>query len=204
MKNQAFHAFALAAGLAVCPSALAEGMTKAQHKAAEQGLEADYKAGKAVCDTRAGNVKDVCVAEAKGREKVAKAELLVQYEPTPEHRNAVLVAKADSAYAISIERCDDLAGNAKDVCVKEAKAAKVHATSEAKVLLETYKADTKASETSAVAAGKAVAADAEVRQEATADKLAADYAVAKEKCDALAGDPKTLCLNDAKVRFSQR
>jgi len=204
MKNHAFHALALAAGLAVCPSALAEGMTKAQHKAGEQGLEADLKAAKAACDTRSGNVKDVCLAEAKGREQVAKAELLVQYQPTPEHRNAVLVARADAAYAIAVERCDDLAGNPKDVCVKEAKAAKVHATSQAKVLLETYQADAKASETSAVAAGKAVAAETEVRQEATADRLAADYAVAKEKCDALAGDPKTRCLDDAKVRFSQR
>jgi len=202
--NHAFHALSLAAALAVSPSALAAGMTKAQHQAAEQGIEADYKAGKGACDARTGNAKDICVKEAKGREQVAKAELLAKYEPTPAHRNAVLVAKADAAYAVSVERCDDLAGNPKDVCVKEAKAAKVAATSEAKVLLETYKADTEASEASAAATGKAVAADAEVRQEATADRLAADYAVAKEKCDALAGDPKTRCLDDAKVRFSQR
>ena len=34
----------------------------------------------------------------------------------------VLVAKAESAYAVAKERCDDKSGNAKDVCVKEAKA----------------------------------------------------------------------------------
>jgi hypothetical protein len=31
-----------------------------------------------------------------------------------------LLAKADAAYAIANERCDDLAGNAQDVCRKEA------------------------------------------------------------------------------------
>jgi hypothetical protein len=204
VKNLGFQALALVAGLAVSPSVLAEGMTKTQYQAAEQGLTADFKAGKASCDQLSGNAKDICVAEAKGREKVAKAELEVQYQPTPKHRNDLLVARADAAYMVAIERCDDLSGNAKDVCVKEAKAAKVHATSEATVKMETYKAETKANEASAKANSKAVATESEARHDATSDKQSADYAVAKERCDVLAGDAKTACVDDAKARYSQR
>jgi hypothetical protein len=35
------------------------------------------------------------------------------------------MAKVDADYAVAKEKCDDFSGNAKDVCVKEAKAAQV-------------------------------------------------------------------------------
>ena len=44
------------------------------------------------------------------------------------------MAKADATYEIAKERCDDLTGNAKDVCKKDAKTA-----------FETTKADAKVS-----------------------------------------------------------
>ena len=44
---------------------------------------------------------------------------------------------------------------------------------------------------------------AEVKKDAVADKRAADYAVAKEKCDALSGDAKSNCVKAAKARFGQ-
>src|SRR4051812_25944 len=46
-----------------------------EHKAEKEKIEADYKADKAKCDPMKGNAKDVCMKEAKGKEKVAKAEL---------------------------------------------------------------------------------------------------------------------------------
>jgi hypothetical protein len=70
--------------------------------------------------------------------------------------------------AVAKERCDDSAGNVKDVCVKEAKAAHVSA-----------KADAKAQE-------KIV----DAHKDAAVDKRDAEYAVAKEKCDALSGNTK--------------
>jgi hypothetical protein len=35
------------------------------------------------------------------------------------------------------------------------------------------------------------------------DKRDADYAVAKAKCDALAGDAKDICMNDAKAQYGK-
>ena len=42
--------------------------------------EAQYKTDKAACDALNGNAKDICMEEAKGKEKVAKAEAEAAYE----------------------------------------------------------------------------------------------------------------------------
>src|SRR5690349_9460620 len=48
----------------------------------EDRIEAEYKADKAKCDGMNGNAKDVCEKEAKGKEKVAKAELDAKANPS--------------------------------------------------------------------------------------------------------------------------
>ena len=89
--------------------------------------------------------------------------------------------KAKTAYAVAKEKCDDQAGNAKDVCRKEAKAVEIKALADAKM-------------------GKQIA---EAKTDAAVDKRDADYKVAAEKCDALSGDPKTTCMNAAKAKFGK-
>lgn len=196
-------AVAVVLGLALFGTARAEGMTKAEHKAGEDRIDAEYTAAKNGCGTYAGNAKDVCVAEAKGKANVAKAELLASYEPTAKHAKDVRVARAEAAYAIASERCDDKAGNDKDVCVKEAKAARTHALADADTRLTTTEANAEANEKSAAAGAKAAETKFEARKDAATDNRAADYAVAKEKCDALAGEAKDRCVSDAKVTFGQ-
>jgi hypothetical protein len=94
---------------------------------------------------------------------------------------AVWVAAGESTYAVAKERCDDLTGNPKDVCVKEAKAVEVKALADAKL-------------------GKEIG---EARHDAAADKRDADYKVAIEKCDALAGDAKSSCVASAKTSYGK-
>jgi hypothetical protein len=108
-------------------------MTKEEYKAQGDRISADYKAGKDKCGTLKDNAKDICVAEAKGAEKVAKAEREAQYKPSPRNDEKLAVAKGDAAYDVAKEKCDDLKGNDKDVCVKDAKAAHVKAKENAKV-----------------------------------------------------------------------
>jgi len=43
----------------------------------------------------------------------------------------------------------------------------------------------------------------EARKDAAEDKRDADYKVAIEKCDALAGAPKDACVKDAKIKFGK-
>jgi len=44
---------------------------------------------------------------------------------------------------------------------------------------------------------------AEARRDASEDKRDADYKVAAEKCDALAGAAKDTCVRDAKTRYGK-
>ena len=165
-------------------------MTKAEYATHKNQISADYKVSREKCNAMKENAKDICVSEAKGVEKVAQAELEEQYMPSTKNYQKVATAKADAAYDTSKEKCDDLAGNAKDVCVKAAKAAHVKAIEDAKIA--------KASaDTSKDKAEKMT----EVKKDANAAKREADFKVAKERCDSLAGATKDTCINDAKAKF---
>jgi hypothetical protein len=169
------------AALLTLPLAHAATMTQADYSAGKTRISGDYKADKTACGAMAGNAKDVCVEEAKAKEKVAKAELEFNHSGTMKDQNKVLVAKAESSYAVAKERCDDKAGNDKDVCVKEAKAAETKALADAKM-------------------GQEIGA---AKQDAATDKRDADQAVAITKCDAMAGDAKASCVAAAKAKFGK-
>ena len=88
---------------------------------------------KDTCSSRTGNAKDIRLAEATGKEKVAKADAGAAYCNTPKSREDARVTRAEATYNVAKEKCDDLAGNPKDVCVKEADAALVKAKADANV-----------------------------------------------------------------------
>ena len=94
------------------------------------------------------------MAEAKGKEKVAKAELEARNKPSDKARYAVSIAKAEADYAVAKEKCDDKAGNDKTVCVKEAKAAETRAKADAKAQMKTSDASKPAKEKSTASASK--------------------------------------------------
>jgi hypothetical protein len=171
----------VAAALLAMPLAQAANLSKADYQTAKARISADYKTDKSACASRAGNAKDICVEEAKAREKVARAELEYGYSAKPADQTKVMVAKAESTYAVAKERCDDKAGNMKAVCVKEAKAVETKALADARM-------------------GKQIG---EAAKEASDDKRNADYSVAAQKCDALAGDAKTDCNAAAKAKFGK-
>ena len=156
-------------------------ISKDQYKADKTRISADFKADKAACAALSANAKDICVQEAKAKETVARAELEYSYSGKAGDRTKVLEAKAKSAYAVAKEKCDERAGNAKDVCVKEAKAVEVKALADIKL-------------------GKKIG---EAKKEASDDKRDANYKVAVEKCDALAGNTKTNCVAAAKAKFGK-
>ena len=203
MKNFDISAITLVIGLAFSTGAMAESMTKNQYKSHVKSIESEYMVDKAGCDSLAGNAKDICVAEAKGKQSVAKAELEANYKPSVKARYNAHVAKADADYSVAIQKCDDKAGNDKDVCVKEAKAAKVHQIADAKTQMKSKNANAVANDTSGDANAKAMEKKADAHKDAAAEKRDADYVVAKEKCDALAGSAKDLCMSDAKARFGK-
>jgi hypothetical protein len=174
-----FKTSLIVAAVLLLPVAQATTMGKADYKAGKTRIGEEYKTEKAACNSQAGNAKDICVEEAKGKEKIALAELEYSHSGKSKDQTKVLVAKAKSAYEVAKQKCDDKAGNEKDVCVKEAKAAETTALADAKL-------------------GKQIH---EATKEANQDKRDADYKVVSEKCYSLAGDAKDSCIAAAKTKF---
>ena len=181
IKTFTLQASIVAAALLAWPLAQAGAMTQDEYKAAKTRIGSDFKAGKAACDSFSANAKDVCVEEAKAKEKVAYAELEYGFSGKPADQNKVLVVRAESTYAVAKERCDDLAGNPKDVCVQQAKAAEVKALADAKMGRQIGQAKTDAAD----------------------EKRDADYKTAIEKCDAMSGNAKDACVSAAKTLFGK-
>lgn len=175
------HAGIFVAALLSGSALFAAPMTRDDYSAAKKRIDLEYKDSKTACDALTANAKDMCREEAKGKEKIARAELEYNRSGKPKDATKVAMAKADAAYAVAKEKCDDRTGNDKDVCVKEAKTA----------------------HTAGVADATADKKVGEARRDAAEDKRDARYNLAKEKCDALSGDNKTACLATAKSRYGK-
>ncbi|HEV7477405.1 MAG TPA: hypothetical protein VGO02_06685 [Burkholderiales bacterium] len=128
-----FQLMSIAVAMAFAVGAQAQSTSTRQVKNADEDrIEAEYKAARERCDPMQGNAKDICQKEAKGKEKVAKAELEAKTNPTAANQRKVQEAKADAAYDVAKERCDDKKANDKDVCQKDAKAAHERAMADIK------------------------------------------------------------------------
>ena len=96
---------------------------------------------------------------------------------TRAHYNAT-VDRASADYKIARDKCNSLSGNAKNVCVEEARAAEKRAKADAKAQ---YKHTSKAQTNALIAAADG------------------DYAVAKAKCGAKTGNDMNVCVEEAKA-----
>ncbi len=170
----------VATGL-ICAAAGAANISPAVYGRASDDLRAAYKAEREACNQMNGNAKDICVETAKGKEKVAMANL--QYQRSGDAKDMVKLQEArhDARFEIAKEVCDDQAGNAKDVCVAKAKAEHDKAKADAKL-------------------NKSVT---EARNEAVDAKDKADYKVASQRCDAMSGDAKDVCVASARARYGK-
>jgi hypothetical protein len=178
-------------------------MSKSDYQAARKTISDDATTAKAKCKAFVANAKDICMAEAKGNEKVALAQLEESYKPSDKTRQATRVAQADATHAVAKEKCDDATGNAKDVCVKEANAAHANAVAEAKAKHKIADAKTVANDKTKTAKAEASGKVVDARTDVNAEKREGAYSVAKQKCDAQVGDKKDACLRDAKAAYDK-
>lgn len=91
-------------------------------------------------------------------------------------------ASAKSTYETAAKQCDTMNGNAKDVCVAEAKAARTKTEEDARA---TYEGTPKA------------------RAHAIDEIAEANYKVAKERCDDRTGNDKDVCIKVAKAELTK-
>lgn len=154
---------------------------RATYQAEKQRAAADYKAAREKCKALSGNPKDVCVEEAKAAEKKGKADAEAKYKNTDKERMKARKVAADADYDVAKAKCDAKAGNEKDICTQEAKAAQTKAKSEAEMTKDV----------------------GEARSEAREEKSDANYKVAIEKCDSLSGPAKDACVASAKSKYGK-
>lgn len=143
--------------------------------------EADYKIAAGKCKTLADNPKDICQAEATAARVHAEENAYAVFHNTLSARTSAIKKIAEADYEVDEAKCKSMVGNDKDVCIKKAKSVKVAA-------IATAKADKKV---------------IEARKDEAADKLDAEYKVALEKCDALAGNAKDACIANAKKKYGR-
>ena len=91
-------------------------------------------------------------------------------------------ASAKAAYDADKKSCDAMNGNAKDICVAEAKAKRTRADENAEAA---WKNTPKA------------------RERAQHEVAEADYQVAKERCDDKGGNEKDVCIKEAKAAMTR-
>ena len=182
------HSLILAAFLGCIATGSAISMTKLEHTTQKDMISGDYKVSRDKCNALKANAKDICVSEAKGVQRIAKAELKSAYEPSARHTQKVAMAKGDAAYDTAKEKCDDSQGNAKNICRADAKAAHVKAQDEARVMRVSAEADK---------------AKTGARSMANKDENEANFKAASARCDSMTGAPKDTCIADAKLKYNQ-
>ena len=108
------------------------GISQAEYKTLHEQVEADAKAAKAKCKDLKANAKDICQAEAKANEKIAKKELDLRKNPNDKNAQDLAKIKAEGAYEVAKEKCEDQKGADMMACKKAAKAEKDSAMAAAK------------------------------------------------------------------------
>ena len=181
MKTMLLSALLGAAILAGAAVAAPTVEAKAAFAQAKDRADADYKAARTRCNAIAGNPRHVCMAEANAARVRTQEEASALYQNTLKAYTRSRLKIADANYDVDKAKCGALAGNDKDVCIKQAKSTLIAAQADAK-------ADKKA---------------IEARADARDDKRTAEYKVAREKCDAFAGAAKDSCISAAKSQYGK-
>ena len=165
-------------------------MDRAGFNVAQVQINADYKAQNKHCKTLTSHDRDVCMKEMGERKKIALADLKARFAPSDKAAYQAGVVRADAAFAVSQEKCNERPNHSRKVCKKDAKALHVRALEDARIaLIEARMADTPAARDTAVAAA---------RKTAVVERRAMDYDAASERCKAVADDAQAQCLEDAR------
>jgi hypothetical protein len=129
MRNSSSIATALT--VFTCVAAAAAGMAKDEYKASRARIAAEYEAARQKCGAHLGNPAQLCVARARGAQKVALAELEATYKPGARTYYDAAIARSEAAYTIASKECDGLGRESRDACAKDARAARERAKAEA-------------------------------------------------------------------------
>jgi hypothetical protein len=108
-------------------------LTKEAYEKAEAAIHAQHAADKKACERVKAEAKDLCQAQAEGRQKAERAGLEARYRRTPEASLEARNVTAEANYEVDKEKCELMKRKLRKKCLKEAKAAREAALRHARV-----------------------------------------------------------------------
>ena len=164
-------------------------MTQDDVKANLVRIEEQYDTAQARCKRVQGHARELCNEQARGERDVEVAQLQFRADPTADNDQKVRLAKADASYSKSLVECKEMDGQARALCRKDAKMVYEEAKTDAKLQRQVMEQ---------VLRSEAVVRD----RTAEADRVAkAQYAAARQRCEALPPEGRINCFEDVKKRF---
>lgn len=107
-------------------------MSPVDYGAAKKAIEGEAHAALAKCRDQENSAKDLCKAEAKADERIRKADLEAQYRGTVSAAADAKLARAKAQYDVARAKCSDQRSEDKISCMRQARAEKAKALSDAK------------------------------------------------------------------------
>ncbi|MFH1815083.1 MAG: hypothetical protein ABIF28_13115 [Pseudomonadota bacterium] len=153
------------------PALAAGPMSRFEFELETGRIASTFTHARAVCDELTSNTKDICVEEARAVQAVAHAELAFRRSGHVADAATVPVVRAEAAYAVARERCDEQVGADKARCLAVAKAAQASALADAR----------------GAAGGRVAQTPVNTRRDA-------EYQRSVAKCEAMASDTRSHCL----------
>ena len=161
-------------------------MPEVEYEAARKAIDSKLKTARAACKPQKGQRAQVCLLQAKGEARVARARLEAEREPTPDREQEVKEAQAEVDYAVARAACRQGTDKARKACVAQAQSRRDFAVRQAKV--------------EKVQAVRAQQREGKVARAELTEKE--KFAAAKARCD-LSGPERDRCLVEAKRRFGK-
>ncbi len=205
MRRFTSTAIVVAIGLTLNVGVMAQTMSSWDFQSSMDSIATQYISNKVSCESLSTNASITCMAEARSIEEVAEADLVARSENTIRSHYEALITKAEADHAVAKKMCDDLSGNAKDICQKDAKASEIAAIADAKAHIRTSSGGKiMPNEKSAEAKNRAEnTSSAAVPSRRYGQEGDSEFSVVKEWCNTLAGGAKGKCLNEANVRVNK-
>jgi hypothetical protein len=107
-------------------------MSPVDFQAGKRAIEADTRLALARCREAVASAREVCKAEARGHERVRKAELNARYHGTVVAQEEVRFARAKALYDVARARCGSRLGEERIDCLRAAREDRNRTLAEAK------------------------------------------------------------------------
>ena len=102
MNKQHISAFLAISSLAFGSGAIAQNMSENEYKAARKSIVNEYNSDQLKCGSFTDNDKNICIAVAKGKKKVAKTKLEEHYKNVDNFDYKISAARVKSDYAVAV------------------------------------------------------------------------------------------------------